>query len=106
ILITHPLCDINLSTSNLPNEHRQTPLIFACKSQLLSVIQSLLEHKQCQITLTDNENNQAIHYYLQASNRSNEYLDLLNIFIQKLKSTTNNALNIPDKHQRTPLHIA
>ncbi len=103
ILINHPLCDINLSTSNLPNEQHQTPLIFACKSQLLSVIRCLLEHKQCQITLTDDENNQAIHYYLQTSNRSNEYLDLLNIFIKKLP---NNALNTPGKHQRTPLHIA
>jgi ankyrin repeat protein len=51
-------------------------------------------------------NNQAIHYYLQTSNRSNEYLDLLNIFIKKLKLITNNALNIQGKSQRTPLHIA
>lgn len=101
ILINHPLCDINLL-----NEHHQTPLIFACKSQLLSVIRSLLEHKQCQIILTDDDHNQAIHYYLQTSNRLNEYFDILNIFIKKLKSINNNALNIPGKHQRTPLHIA
>jgi ankyrin repeat protein len=107
MLINNPLCDINLSTSNLSNERQQTPLISACKLQLLSIIRCLLEHKQCDISLCDYKNNQAIHYYLQTSNRANDYLDILNIFIKKLKSKTKtNPLNIQGKNQRTPLHIA
>jgi len=106
MLINNSLCDINLSSSNLSNEYQQTPLIFACKLQLLSIIRSLLEHKKCNIVSIDYENNQAIHYYLQTSNRSNEYFDILNIFIKKLKLITENALNIQGKYQRTPLHIA
>ncbi|CAF3964350.1 unnamed protein product [Rotaria sp. Silwood2] len=106
MLIHNSSCNINLSTSNISKEHQNTPLILACKLQLLSVIRNLLEHKQCNITSCDDENNQAIHYYLQTSNRSSEYLDILNIFIKKLKLTTVNALNISGKYQRTPLHIA
>jgi ankyrin repeat protein len=106
MLINNSLCDINLSTSNLLNERQQTPLIFSCKLQLLPVILSLLNHKQCNISSIDYENNQAIHYYLQTSNRSNEYLNILNIFIKNLKLISKNALNIQGKHQRTPLHIA
>lgn len=103
MLINNSLCDINLSTSNLSNEQKQTPLMFACKLQLLSVIKLLLKHKNCNISLTDYLDNQAIHYYLQTSIRSNEYLEILKIFIQKLKPT---GLNIQGKSKRTPLHIA
>ena len=106
MLIDEPSCDINLASSNLLNERRKTPLILACKLLLLPIVRSLLEHKMCQISSYDNENNQAIHYYLQTSDRSSEYLDILNIFIKKLKLKTINALNTPGKHQRTPLHIA
>ncbi|CAF3953663.1 unnamed protein product, partial [Rotaria magnacalcarata] len=106
MLINHSSCDINLSTSNLLNERLKTPLILACKLQLLPVIHSLLECKQCNVVLCDNNNNQAIHYYLQTSNRTREYLDILNLFIKKLKVTSNRSLNIPGQHQRTPLHIA
>ncbi|CAF3484731.1 unnamed protein product [Rotaria sordida] len=106
MLIHNSSCDINLSTSNLLNERQNTPLILACKLQLISVVRNLLEHRKCNITSYDYKKNQAIHYYLQTSNRSNEYLDILNIFIKKLKLTTINALNISGKHQRTPLHIA
>ena len=106
MLINRPSCDINSSTSNLSNERQQTPLILASKLRLLSVIRYLLEHKKCDILSIDYNTSAAIHYYLQTSNRSNEYLDILNLFIKKLKSKTNNALNIQDKHLRTPLHIA
>ena len=106
MLVNHPLCDINLSTSNLPNELQQTPFIFACKIQLLPVIQSLLDHRKCDVTSVDYQNNQALHYYLQTFDRSNEYLNILKIFIKKLRATSDNALNTPGKHQRTPLHIS
>jgi ankyrin repeat protein len=102
ILINDSSCDINLSTSTLPDERQQTPLILACKLQLLSVIHSLLEHKQCDLSIYDYENNQAIHYYLQTSNRSNEYVDAFKIFIKKLQFISNNQ----GKYQRTPLHTA
>ncbi|CAF4773204.1 unnamed protein product, partial [Rotaria magnacalcarata] len=49
MLINHSSCDINLSTSNLLNERLKTPLILACKLQLLPVIHSLLECKQCNV---------------------------------------------------------
>jgi ankyrin repeat protein len=104
MLINESSCDINLSTSILPKERRQTPLILACKLQSLLVIKDLLNHKKCDILSYDYQDNQAIHYYLSTSNRSNQYLDILNIFIEKIKLKTN--LNIQGKSQRTPLHIA
>ena len=104
LLINESSCDINLSTSNLPNERQQTPLIFACKSQSLAIIKDLLNHKQCHILAYDYQHNQAIHYYLSTSIRSTHYLDVLNLFIEKIKLINN--LNIHGKSDRTPLHIA
>jgi ankyrin repeat protein len=101
MLINESSCDINLSTSILPNEHQQTPLILACRLQLLRIIRDLLNHNQCQIFSHDYQHNQAIHYYLSTSNRSNQYLDILNLFIDKIKQ-----INIQGKDERTPLHIA
>jgi len=104
ILINESSCDINLSTSILSNERQQTPLILACKLQTLSIIRDLLNHKKCHILEHDYQHNQAIHYYLSTSNRSNQYLDILNLFIEKIKLINN--LNIQGKFGRTPLHIA
>jgi ankyrin repeat protein len=104
MLITESSCDINLSTSILPNERQQTPLILACKLQLLLVIKDLLNHKKCHILTHDYQHNQAIHYYLSTSNRSTQYLDILNLFIEKIKLIKN--LNIQGKFERTPLHVA
>ena len=106
MLIKNSSCNINLSTSIVSNERQQTPLILACKLQLLSIIHNLLEHEQCDISIYDYENNQPIHYYLQTSKRSREYLDILNLFIKKLQLITNNNVNNQGKYQRTPLHIA
>ncbi|CAF3795485.1 unnamed protein product [Adineta steineri] len=106
MLINNSLCDINLSTSNLSHERQQTPLISACILQLLPVIDCLLKQNQCDISSYDYNNNQAIHYFLQTSDRTNDYIDILNIFVTKLKNTSKNSLNIQGKHQRTPLHIA
>ncbi|CAF1193546.1 unnamed protein product [Rotaria sordida] len=105
MLINESSCDINLATSILSNERQQTPLIFACKLQLLRIIRELLNHKQCHILTYDYQYNQAIHYYLSTSKRSNQYIDILNLFIDKIKLTNNN-LNIQGKSERTPLHIA
>ncbi|CAF0987776.1 unnamed protein product [Adineta steineri] len=104
MLMKESSCDINLSTSIIDNERQQTPLILACKLQSLSIIRDLLNHKQCHILAHDNQQNQAIHYYLATSNRSNQYLDLLNLFIEKLKQI--DSLNMSGKDERTPLHIA
>lgn len=106
ILIIHSQCDVNASSSNIANEKQQTPLIFACKLQLLSIVRRLLEHKQCNLQAVDYQNNQALHYFLQTSDRSNDYIEILNLFIEKLKLITKNPLNIRGKSQRTPLHIA
>jgi len=104
MLINQSSCDINLSTSILSNERQQTPLILACKLQTLSIIRDLLNHKKCHILEHDYQHNQAIHYYLSTSNRSSQYLDILNLFIEKIKLINN--LNIQGKFGRTPLHIA
>ena len=104
MLVNELSCDINLATSIQPNEHQQTPLIVACKLQSLSIIKELLNHTQCNLLAHDYQHNQAIHYYLSISNRSNQYLDIFNMFIDKLKLT--NSLNIQGKFERTPLHIA
>ena len=104
MLMNESSCDINLATSIQPNECQQTPLIVACKLQSLSIIKDLLNHKQCNLLAHDYQHNQAIHYYLSTSNRSNQYLDILKMFIDKLKLT--NSLNIQGKSERTPLHIA
>lgn len=104
MLIKESSCDVNLATSILEKERQQTPLIFACRLQTLSIIQDLLNHKQCNILAYDYQDNQAIHYYLSTSNRPNQYLDILNLFVEKIKSISN--LNIQGKFQRTPLHIA
>jgi ankyrin repeat protein len=104
LLINESSCDVNLPTSNLPPERQQTPLIFACKLQSLPIIEELLNHKQCHILAYDYQHNQAIHYYLSTSIRSNKYLAILNLFIEKIKLINN--LNIQGKDERTPLHIA
>ncbi|CAF3379069.1 unnamed protein product [Rotaria sp. Silwood1] len=105
MLINESSCDVNLATSILENERQQTPLILACKLQLLPIIRELLNHKQCQILSYDYLYNQAIHYYLSTSVRSNQYIDILKLFVEKIKSTSN-SLNSPGKSERTPLHIA
>jgi len=99
MLINQSTCDINLS-----NECQQTPLILACKLQILAIIKDLLNHKQCDILAHDYKNNQAIHYYLSTSIRSTQYLEILNLFIEKIKSISH--LNLPGKSERTPLHLA
>ncbi|CAF0863254.1 unnamed protein product [Adineta ricciae] len=104
LLMQHPQCDINLSTSTLSGERQQTPLIFACNRQLLPIIRDLLNHEQCHILARDYQQNQAIHYYLATNQRSNSYIDLLKLFIEKIKQT--DSLNSPGSHERTPLHIA
>ncbi|UJR15954.1 hypothetical protein I4U23_002874 [Adineta vaga] len=104
LLINNTSCDINLSTSIVSNERQQTPLILACKLRLFSIIRDLLNHEQCYISARDYQQNQAIHYYLATSNRSNQYIDVLKIFVEKIKQIDN--INSPGKHERTPLHIA
>ncbi|CAF4358739.1 unnamed protein product, partial [Rotaria sp. Silwood2] len=105
MLINESSCDVNLATSILDNERQQTPLIFACKLQLLPIIQELLNHKQCHILSYDYLYNQAIHYYLSTSVRSNQYIDTLNLFMEKMK-LTNISLNSQGESERAPLHIA
>jgi ankyrin repeat protein len=106
LLLNETSCDVNLSTSIIPDERHQTPLILACKLRSLSTIHDLLNHKQCNILTYDYQHNQGIHYYLATSNRTNQYLDILNLFIVKIKLTSTNNLNTQGKYDRTPLHTA
>ena len=104
LLIAQPSCDINLTTSKLVKERQQTPLILACKLQFLSAVRNLLNDNRCHLAVEDYQHNQAIHYYLSTNIRSNSYLDILNLFISKLKAISH--LNVSGKNGRTPLHIA
>ncbi|CAF4033629.1 unnamed protein product [Rotaria sordida] len=88
ILINELSCDVNLATSILSNKRE------------------LLNHKQYHILTYDYQYHQPIHYYLSTSKRSNQlYVDILNLFMEKLK-LTNNSLNIQEESERTLLHIA
>ena len=106
LLINEISCDVNLSTSIVLDERQQTPFILACKLQSLLIIKDLLNHKQCNISTYDYQHNQGIHYYLSTSTRTNQYLDVLNLFIEKIQLTGTNGLNTQGKCERTPLHIA
>ncbi|CAF1137929.1 unnamed protein product [Rotaria sordida] len=88
ILINELSCDVNLATSILSNKRE------------------LLNHKQYHILTYYYQYHQPIHYYLSTSKRSNQlYVDILNLFMEKLK-LTNNSLNIQEESERTLLHIA
>jgi len=106
MLINQSSCDINLSTSILSNERQQTPLILACKLQYLLIIRDLLNNSQCNLLDYDDQHNQALHYYLANSKRSDKYLEIFYLFIEKLKLIGKDTLNNQGKSDCTPLHIA
>ena len=106
MLIQQASCDINLSSSNIISEGQQTPLIVACKLQCLSIVRDLLNDPKCDVLACDYQGNQAIHYYLSASERSNEYVEIFQCLIEKVKALASSGLNVRGKHDRTPLHIA
>lgn len=106
ILMRQSSCDINLATSICPNERQQTPLILACKLQYFLIIRDLLNNSQCNLLAYDDQDNQALHYYLANSKRSDEYLEIFYLFIEKLKLIGKDTLNNQGKSDCTPLHIA
>lgn len=101
LLLQHSLCDINLSTI-----HNETPLILACKSQFLSLIKSLLSNSSCDLLAYDDQHNQALHYYVANSHRTEEYIEIFHLFINRLKSLDLNSLDNRGLYNCTPLHIA
>ncbi|UJR19473.1 hypothetical protein I4U23_022604 [Adineta vaga] len=102
ILLNQSSCDINLA----PTECHSTPLILACKLQFLSVIRRLLTDPKCDLLARDDKQNQALHYYLANSTRSDEYLEIFHLFIEKLKLIDITSINSRGTSGRTPLHIA
>ena len=106
ILMRQPLCDINLATSVSPDEGQQTPLILACKLQYFLMIRDLLNHPQCNLLAYDDQHNQALHYYLATSERSDEYLEIFHLFVEKLKLIGKDTLHSQGKSNCTLLHIA
>ena len=100
MLLQQSSCDINLATSTIPSERQQTPLIVACRSQSLSIIRDLLNHPKCELLVHDDQQNQAFHYFLATSNRSDEYLEIFHLFIDKLKSIDKRTLNSQGKLKR------
>lgn len=105
MLLNESSCDVNLSTSVIQTERQQTPLILACKLQSLPIVKELLNRKQCDLLRRDYQHNKAIHYFLSTPNRPSSYLDVLNLFVEKLKLTPN-SLNSQGLWDRTPLHMA
>ncbi|CAF3979132.1 unnamed protein product [Rotaria sp. Silwood1] len=106
LLLQNPSCDVNLATSKEPSELGKTPLILACKLQYLFVTRELLNHPKCDLLARDHQQNQAFHYFLTTSTRSDEYLELFNIFIEKLLALGKDTLNSQGESGKTPLHIA
>ena len=106
LLIEQAACDINLASSTADAEQGQTPLIRACQLLCLPIIRDLLNHPKCDLLARDRERNQALHYYLATSQRSNVYLKIFHLFVSKLKAAKNDILNSQGKGDRTPLHIA
>ena len=102
ILLQHSSCNVNSITT----EQQQTPLMIACKLQYFSLIKSLLLNPTCDLLIYDKDHNQALHHYLSTSQRSNEYLEIFRLFIEKLKILDGNPLNSRGQFNRTPLHVA
>jgi hypothetical protein len=106
LLIREPLCDLNSASSTVVNDHQQTPLMLACRTQLLHVVRCLPDQKRCDLFAFDDRHNQALHYYLRESTRTKEYLTILDQFLQRVETTNKTAFGEKGDHQRTPLHIA
>lgn len=106
LLLQQPSCDVNLAVSKETSERGQTPLMVACKLQYFPAIRNLLNHPKCDLLLRDDQHNQALHYYLATSTRSDEYLEIFHLFINKLISISKHTLNSQGKAGSTPLHVA
>lgn len=106
LLIRDPLCDLNLASATVTDDRHQTPLMLACRKQLLPVVCCLLDQQRCDLFASDDRHNEALHYYLRESNRTKEYLTILNQFLQRIETTDKAAFDEQGEHQRTPLHIA
>ncbi|CAF2682426.1 unnamed protein product [Rotaria sp. Silwood2] len=106
LLLQQPSCDVNLAKISNTFEGGQTPLMIACKLQYFPVIRDLLNHPKCDLLAYDHQHNQALHYYLNITTRSDEYLEIFHLFIKKLITIDKHTLNSKDKSGSTPLHIA
>ena len=106
LLIRDPLCNLNSASATVADDHHQTPLMLACRTQLFPIVRWLLEQERCDLFAFDDRHNQALHYYLAESTRTKEYLTVLDQFLQRIETTSKAAFNEQGEHQRTPLHIA
>ncbi|CAF3833248.1 unnamed protein product [Rotaria sordida] len=106
ILLQQPSCDVNVAKLSNTYEGGQTPLMTACKLQYFPAIRDLLNHPKCDLLAYDDQHNQALHYFLATSTRSDEYLEIFELFIEKLIAIGKHALNSKGKSGSTPLHIA
>lgn len=105
-LINHSMCHINLATSIQKEEKQQTPLIVACKVRLLPIIRALVEHPDCDLLAQDEKKKQALHHYLQTSQRPKEYLEILDFLLKRIQGVHPDLGTIQDEHDMTPLHVA
>ncbi|CAF4922866.1 unnamed protein product [Rotaria sp. Silwood1] len=101
-----PSCDVNFVSSEKSSGMNLTPLMIACKLQRYPVIRDLLNHPKCDLLAYDAEHNQALHHFLTGSSRSDDYLEVFHLFIEKLIAIDNDTLNLKGKSGSTPLHIA
>ncbi|CAF3694044.1 unnamed protein product [Rotaria sp. Silwood1] len=106
LLLKEPSCDVNFVSSEKSSGMNLTPLMIACKLQRYPVIRDLLNHPKCDLLAYDAEHNQALHHFLTGSSRSDDYLEVFHLFIEKLIAIDNDTLNLKGKSGSTPLHIA
>ncbi|CAF1511623.1 unnamed protein product [Rotaria sp. Silwood1] len=106
LLLKEPSCDVNFVSSEKSSGINLTPLMIACKLQRYPVIRDLLNHPKCDLLAYDAEHNQALHHFLTGSSRSDDYLEVFHLFIEKLIAIDNDTLNLKGKSGSTPLHIA
>ncbi|CAF1574984.1 unnamed protein product [Rotaria sp. Silwood1] len=106
MLLQQPSCDVNVAKISNTQDNGQTPLMAACELQHFPTIRDLLNHPKCDLLAYDDQHNQALHYFLATTTRSDEYLEIFHLFIEKLIAIGKHTLNSKGKSGSTPLHIA
>lgn len=95
LLLSFPNINVNALTDN-----HQAPIHFAMISFSHQAALSLMNHPKIEPFIPDQEenNNNVLHY-----SAKNDYFDIFQMVFKKFPDTN---VNWPNKHNRTPLHIA
>ena len=100
-----PLNCIRIEADNVISDQRNTKLHIACKSPLVNEeeIISLLSQSETDISITNNENQTALHVLIENANFNIN--DMYNLF-KSHHSYNSSLLSIPDSSGNTCLHLA